>query len=306
LCRRHGEPDPEQLIVRLCEELLAECPTDRGPAPLPVLGSCRGVRAYRSELIHPVVGCSGLLIPVDGGYEVIVCSGQPEGRQNFSTAHEIVHTFFREVRPSATPSAEEEDLCNLGAATLTMPAGRFSPFLAARPLSFATLEECQREFAVSLVAAGRRAMVLTDLSACLSIAAPATPEVGSRACTPELRIAKWWWSGRWPFPGSSHVDLPIVQGSVISEVFTHRDQRAERGDLGLARCTGTYDVEAREYGYLLPGNLERRQVLALARGPVDGESLDPLGVGRGQQAGAADSLIAVPAASKTPMRSPHA
>ena len=220
------------------------------------------------------MGCSGLLIPVDGGYEILVCSSQPEGRQNFSTAHEIVHTFFWKLRPAATPSAEEEKLCNLGAATLTMPAARFSPFLAARPLCFATIEECEREFAVSLVAAGRRAMTLTDLSACLFIAAPATTKVSFRGSTSELRIAKWWWSGRWPFPGSSHVGLPIIQGSVIGEVFAHRDQRAERGGLGIACCAGTYDVEAREYGYLLPGNFERRQVLALARGPIGGESLD--------------------------------
>ena len=91
-------------------------------------------------------------------------SSAPASRKvdtNFSTAHEIVHTFFWKLRPAATPSAEEEKLCNLGAATLTMPAARFSPFLAARPLCFATIEECQREFAVSLVAAGRRAMALT-------------------------------------------------------------------------------------------------------------------------------------------------
>lgn len=56
---------------------------------------------------------------------------------------------------------------------------------------------------------------------------------------------------------------------MIGEIFAHRDQRAERGGLGVAFCAGTYDVEAREYGYLPPGSFERRQVLALARGPVD-------------------------------------
>jgi hypothetical protein len=211
-----------------------------------------------------------MLIPVDGGYEILVCSSQPEGRRNFSTAHEIIHTFFKEVRRTARPSAEEEELCNLGAAALTMPAARFSLFLAARPLCFATIEECQREFAVSLVAAGRRAMTLTDLSACLLIAAPTETYPSSSSDAPELQITRWWRSGQWPFPGSNHVGLPVIQGSVIGEVFAHRDQRAERGGLGVASCAGTYDVEAREYGYLLPGNLEHRQVLALARGPVDG------------------------------------
>ncbi len=151
-----------------------------------------------------------------------------------------------------------------------MPAARFSPFLAARPLCFATIQECQREFAVSLVAAGRRAMALTDLSSCLLIAAPAETKISFRSDAPELQITRWWWSDRWPFPESSHIGLPVIQGSVISEVFTHRDQRAERGGLGVVSCAGTFDVEAREYGYLLPGSLERRQVLALARGPVDG------------------------------------
>ncbi|HEU5387940.1 MAG TPA: hypothetical protein VFV73_18755 [Streptosporangiaceae bacterium] len=63
---------------------------------------------------------------------------------------------------------------------------------------------------MSLVAAGRRVMALTDLPACLFIAAPATTEASSRADTPELRVAKWWWSGRWPFPGSSHIGIPVV------------------------------------------------------------------------------------------------
>jgi hypothetical protein len=170
------------------------------------------------------------------------------------------------VCPTATPSAEEEKLCNLGAATLTMPAARFGLFLAARPLCFATIDECRREFSVSLVAAGRRAIVLTDLSACLFIAAPA--QTNYHVGTPELRITKWWRSDRWPFPGS-HVNLPVLEGSVIGEVFAHRDQRAERGSLGIAFHAGTYDVEAREYGYLLPGEFEHRQVLTLARGPLD-------------------------------------
>ena len=256
-----------------------------------MLASCRGVRACRSGLIHTAAGCSGLLIPVDGGYEILVCSSQPEGRQNFSTAHEIIHTFFREVRPAATPSAEEEKLCNLGAAALTMPAARFSPFLAARPLCFATIEECQREFAVSLVAAGRRAMALTDLSSCLLIAAPAETKISFRSDAPELQITRWWWSDRWPFPGSSHIGLPVIQGSVIGEVFTHRDQRAERGGLGVVSCAGTFDVEAREYGYLLPGNLERRQVLALARGPVDGLRLG-LGVQSRNESHSTDAVTA--------------
>ena len=114
-----------------------------------MLGSVQGVRAYHCEPINPAAGCSGLLVPRDGGYEITVCSDEPEGRQNFSIAHEIVHTFFREICPTTTASAEEERLCDLGAAVLTMPAARFGVFVATRPLTFATIDECRREFAVS-------------------------------------------------------------------------------------------------------------------------------------------------------------
>lgn len=100
LCRHRHETDLEQLILRLCRELLAECPTEVGPTPLRVLGSCQGVRSYRSRPIRPEAGCSGLLIPSDGGYEITVNSSEPQERQNFSTAHEIVHTFFRDAAVS--------------------------------------------------------------------------------------------------------------------------------------------------------------------------------------------------------------
>jgi hypothetical protein len=254
----------------LCEELLTECPTERGPSPLRVLGSCRGVRACRSGPINPAAGCSGLLIPDDGGYEIWVCSEESEGRQNFSTAHEIVHIFFREVCPDAMASAEQEKLCDLGAAVLTMPAGRFGPFLAARPLCFATIDECRCEFAVSFVAAGRQAMALTDVSACLFVGTVARTKVQIRfrTGTPKLRVMKWWQSARWPF-ADSHLYLPILGGSVTGEAFAHQDQRAGRGSLGVAFRAGIYEVEARDYSYSLPGGPERRQVLALARGPLD-------------------------------------
>jgi len=218
----------------------------------------------------PTAGCSGLLIPVDGGYEIVVCSDEPDGRQNFSTAHEIVHTFFREVCPSPTISTEEERLCDLGAAILTMPAARFGPFLAARPLCFTTIDECHREFAVSVVAAGRRAMTLTDASACLFLGTMTRTkqQIRFRVGTPKLRITKWWPSDRWPFSGS-HLNLPVLDGSVIGDAFTHQDYRAGHGSLGIAFRPGTYEVEARGYGYPLLGNPQHRQVLALARGQLD-------------------------------------
>jgi len=251
----------------LCEDLLAQCPTDHGPSPLPVLGSCRGVRGIQPRLISPATGCSGLLIPEDGGYLIAVCAAQPQGRQNFSAAHEIVHTFFREVCPAATASPEEERLCDLGAVVLTMPVARFGPFLQARPLCLGSLDECCQEFAVSITAAGRRAMELTDVPACLFVGQKARTLAQARAGSgaPQLRIVKWWPSARWPFAGS-HLNLPVSPQSVIGQAFACQDYRAGQGSLGTPFRAGTYAIEARGARYPLGTGV--RRVLALASGPI--------------------------------------
>ena len=148
----------------------------------------------------PETGCSGLLVPCDGGYEITVHAGEPPERQNFSTAHEIVHTFFREACPRPQPSPQEEKLCDLGAAELTMPALRFAACLAAASLSLAGLDECRHEFAVSFEAAGRRAMEMTDEPACMIIATVTRPVDRKRLGSgqPTLRVIKSWQSRTWP------------------------------------------------------------------------------------------------------------
>lgn len=267
LCRLHGETDPQRLIAALCEDLLEQCPTDRGASPLRVLGSCRGVRDIHCQLIEPRAGCSGLLVPRDGGYVIIVSQAEPEGRRNFSIAHEIVHTYFREVCPAGPVSAEEEKLCDLGATILTMPAARFLPFLAARPLCLAAIDDCHREFAVSSTAAGRRAMELTDVSACLLVAEMARTlrQIRVGTGTPQLRITKWWQSARWPFR-DGHLNLPVSSRSLISQAFVHQDRRAGQAVLGIPFRAGIYNIEAR--GHTYPSGTGTRRVLALAHGPL--------------------------------------
>ena len=168
---------------------------------------------------------------------------------------------------TATASAEEEKLCDLGATVLTMPAARFVPFLAARPLCLRTIDECRREFSVSATAAGRRAMELTDVSACLFAGemARTLKQIRSGTGTPQLRITKWWQSAHWPF-SDGHLNLPVSPGALISQAFIHEDRRAGQGSLGIPFRAGTYDIEARGYSY--PPGAGDRRVVALARGPL--------------------------------------
>ncbi|MGA9669717.1 MAG: ImmA/IrrE family metallo-endopeptidase [Terracidiphilus sp.] len=73
----------------------------------------------------------GALVPLgrdfEAGFRMVLRRGLPEGRINFTVAHEICHTFFYERVPeikfvSHPVDQEEERLCNCGAEEILMPA----------------------------------------------------------------------------------------------------------------------------------------------------------------------------------------
>jgi hypothetical protein len=206
-----------------------------------------------------------LLVPSDGGYEITVHAGELKERQNFSVAHEIVHTFFRDISRSTQPSLQEEKLCDLGAAELTMPSARFSAFLSREGLSLAGIGECGKELAVSFEAAGRRSISLTGEPACLLIATMSQTKVQKHVDVgePALRITKWWQSRAWP-DSNGYEDLVVDLASLIGQAFTNQDQRRGLASIGVASHDGIYELEARGYAYPLPDNPAHRQAVTLA------------------------------------------
>ena len=66
-----------------------------------------------------------------------------------------MHTFFRDACPCTQATPQEEELCNLGAAELTMPEARFTSHLSAVGLTLAGIDSCKPEFAVSFAAAAQ-------------------------------------------------------------------------------------------------------------------------------------------------------
>jgi hypothetical protein len=132
---------PEELVIRLCAELLEEADVSV-PVEVRMLASFRGIAAI-SQVDQTEAGC----IFCDGERLLIQLrsSDSPE-RQRFIICHEILHTFFpgfREERRRRTDrtvgafdrSQLEEYLCDLGAAELLLPR---QPFLAALPPSRAS------------------------------------------------------------------------------------------------------------------------------------------------------------------------
>jgi Zn-dependent peptidase ImmA (M78 family) len=271
LCGHHGQSDPEQLILRLCQELIDQCATPSGPTRLEILASCQGVRDIHRKPIRHEIGCSGFLAPINGGYEITVNADEPPERQNFSIAHEIVHTFFRDACPCSQPTDREEQLCNLGAAERTMPSSRFPAYLAEVGLSLAGIDACKAEFSVSFEAAAHRAMDLTSESACLFIAAMSRTMQQERLGTgePMLRVVRWRPSPHWPHR-DGYKNKPVAPGSLISQAFTYQDERHARTRLGLPFAPDTYELEARGYSYPRSGNASYRQAVSLARALADG------------------------------------
>jgi hypothetical protein len=82
----------------------------------------------------------------------------PEGRINFTVAHEICHTFFYERVPeikfaSHAADQEEEHLCNYGAEEILMPAGDIKRCAKNEPVSLNALQMMAARYRVSNAAA---------------------------------------------------------------------------------------------------------------------------------------------------------
>jgi hypothetical protein len=264
LCLLHGEDDPEALILRLCRDLLRVHPTDRGPTPLKVLGSVRLIRAVLVRSMPEGMACSSLLVERDGGYQILIEEADTPGRQRWSLAHEIVHTFFRELDHGGASSEEQEALCDLGAAELTMPADRFSPRLESLGLSLAGIRDLTSEFEMSFVATGRRAAQLTAQEACFLTAQPREGDHTPEVSVSPLRIEHWTASAHW----SADLDLEaakFVEGGVLSEAFSFGVERSGVEQLDCGGTKRSFAIEAIGYSYLRRAT-EHRTVAALLLG----------------------------------------
>ena len=119
---------------------------------------------------HP--GIDAMLVPLSGGYSVVIDEKAPESRQRYSLAHELAHIMLLESDPTSeelpkvprfrTAAAEdemwraEERLCDEIAAELLMPEKLFSAEVANLGHSFRHIPSLANRFRTSLTATAIR------------------------------------------------------------------------------------------------------------------------------------------------------
>ncbi len=142
--------DPVDAVKKQALRLFQESGIREPPFRPALYCSLRNVR----EIVQKRMEIDGQLIPLSDGYRIELRVDRPHGRRNFTCAHEIVHTFFYEAAPSLKAldnyDAEEEFLCNVGAAELLMPAPPFRQVVADFELSASSVVKISQLFETSI------------------------------------------------------------------------------------------------------------------------------------------------------------
>jgi Zn-dependent peptidase ImmA (M78 family) len=173
LLARHRADDPAQTITRLCSDLI-DVAGATVPVNLEVLASFRNARVTVLDLEQAET------IMWDGRHFVIrVRRADTDGRQRFSCAHGIIHTFFMEAGSSLPTggtvlgswSRQEEDLCDQGAAELLLPRAAFIDACPPRPDMDDVLELAE-VFDASAEATALRMVALATVPAAMIVLEP--------------------------------------------------------------------------------------------------------------------------------------
>jgi Zn-dependent peptidase ImmA (M78 family) len=116
---------------------------------------------------------AGLLLPIENGYEISLNAKDSPVRQTLSCAHEIGHTFFLEkegkqilgvacaARGRTQSNYWLENLCDLAAAELLMPASIFYRFASRYQFNIKSLLPLSKLFATSIQSTAIRLCDLT-------------------------------------------------------------------------------------------------------------------------------------------------
>ena len=269
LIERHRGRSPEEVLQRHADRIRLDAQQKRLPVDVELIASVQGVRWRRA--VHDFAG--RIYADVDGQLVMDVNADDMLERQRFTCAHELMHLAFpnfkRETRyrldaklPGQNArNAEEEYLCDLGAAALLMPRelvdGEYS-----LEEGLDDVERLAKDAGVSLQAAGNRLVALAKgPSAFLVfewIHKPADRPALRRGEDVPKRLRL-----RYATVAGTDTYLPRFKSAADDSVFCrawHSWQRQRGRDLlpGGERL-GAFEIDAQAFGS------ERRVVLATAR-----------------------------------------
>ena len=151
-----GPRSPQDEIVQ-CVKALRRSLGFRAVAPVR-LEPFLIARNIRDVTTDDTLKADGALAPLGAdfgaGFRMILRRDLPEGRINFTVAHEICHTFFYERVPEIKFAAhpadpEEERLCNSGAEELLMPGLDVKRRAKEKSVSLAALQALAADYRVS-------------------------------------------------------------------------------------------------------------------------------------------------------------
>ena len=178
-------------------------------------------RNIKDVVIDDDLRADGALVPLgedfEAGFRMVLRRDLPEGRINFTVAHEICHTFFYERVPeikfaSHAVDQEEERLCNCGAEEILMPALDARRCAKNEPVSLDVLQTMANRYRVSIAAMLIRLQRLGLWRAELFLWHEMTNGTFAVKQAWGARIADW----KWMEPEIPRRVLSAPAGSVIS------------------------------------------------------------------------------------------
>ena len=271
----HADGDPADLISRLCLDLLDDA-GEEVPVDLEVLASFRNAHVEYADQEQPET------IHWDGrNFRIRVRSSDGLGRQRFSCAHAIVHTWFFESSghdqdESSTKqcwSEAEEDLCDFGASALLLPEDAFR---AACPVDVTIDDILQlaETFQASTEATTLRAVTLSETPLTMAVlemslkpterralafwrSRPGLQGKDETAIAPRLRVVK---SFGWGMPFVPR-HKSVGDRTQLASVLEHGGVDYI-GEIGIV--AGTYRVSARNLPFRRDGERIDRVVVLIA------------------------------------------
>ncbi len=176
---RKGDAHPSRTAQEIISRFIPEHSRLSGTTNADHLESLAAELGVKSRLTRPLTGIKdqhpgvdAMLVPLPGGYSVVINENAPYGRQRFSLAHELGHimllatetstltsptpTRYRSSNSAVNDTKAEEHLCDAIAAELLMPEKMFTDEIRKFGASLMHLSRLANVFDTSLTATAIR------------------------------------------------------------------------------------------------------------------------------------------------------